>query len=144
MKLSMFNFTVNITLRVFRWRGWRHGWEVKIGSFWKFWLSTLVTFGFSLCHLPAFFLNQYSTRLETWFLWKELMGTFGTLIRRSAFNAEFVNWFCLFHFTMFIWLNSLSSEALDIGVHIHISIMSKAGFHWGLSSLRQKILAQKS
>ena len=65
-------------------------------------------------------------------------------MRRNAFNAGFVNQLRTFGFTMFIWLNSFSSEALDIGAHIHISIMSKAGFHWGLSSLKPKIVAQKS
>ena len=127
----MFNFTVNITLRVSRWRWWWHGWEVEIESFWNFWLSIVVAFAFSLRHSPPFFLNQYSTHLETWFLWIKSRGKFETLMCRSAFNAEFVKWFRTFDFTMFIWLNSLSSEALDIGAHMYISIMNKAGFHWG-------------
>ena len=47
-------------------------------------------------------------------------------------------------FIMTIWLNNLSRKVLDIGAHIHISIMRKAGFHWGLPSLRSKILHRKS
>ena len=137
----MFNFTVNMTqsFQMKRMTAWLRSQNWVVLRFLTFCISSVCSFFFFFSRQP-FFLNQYSTYLEKW---KESTRNFETLMCKIAFNADLsIDFAHLILQCSFNW--SLSSEVLDIGALIHISITSKAGFHWQFSSLRPKIFAPKS
>ena len=112
-------------------------------------VGLLETFVFLFSYLFRFpcnsrlpFLLYRNTQLKTCSLWKVSTDSLETLILKRAFKALFFKRLCMVGFTRFIWLNSLSCEALEMGAHQHILIINNSGLHCGFSSWSFKILGQ--
>ena len=83
--------------------------------------------------LPFLLYRKY-TQLKTCSLWKVSSDTLETLILKRSFKALFFKRLCTVGFTRFIWLNSLSSEALEMAAHKHVLVINNTGLDWGFSS----------
>ena len=141
---QLFNKNLSHTIWAAIWGSW----QLKYVKFWPFCsfsgLPLLATFSFVLVCRHFFLLYQKLKHLWTLSLRKSSMVIPGVLIGNRAFRALLDRRFLTSDLMIFIWLNSLSSDAFDTGAQRHISIISSASLQWEFLTLREIILVKNS